>query len=315
MRNKQYAALFAILASTGLAQQTGFDKSAVLKELNRLEQVHRDKVAVEQKSAEDTMRKAMINTKALLDLYQAAVFSQKFEGGKKDTAEFRKWRDDQDDTLKSNDFQEALGLHLNYLSLTLLRASGEPEAKLNEALVQHVLKVWMTEAKRDLHTRTAVELLERPVNQGVLARHFQLGEKIGGPQEGQKLREEDKTWEWKPGNTDGILDKTVFPFLRKIKSPVLLQLWDKRITNETARAKRDGVNVMTAKFTQQTLAKLNWGRSCDLVRLGKEQEGYTALIGILRQTDTPAEFDRYVKELRDLLNPATPGTASYQSNP
>lgn len=313
MKNGCCAALFTLLAGMGMAQQAGFDRAAVLKELERLEQVHRDQVAVEQKSATDAMRIAMLNTKALLDLYQEAVFSQKFEGGKKDTAEFRKWRDVQDDTLKSDDFQEALGLHVNYLNLTLLRASGENEAKLNEALVQHVLKVWAAEAKRDLHTRMAAEVLERPVNQGVLARHFQLGPKLGGPQDGEKLKEQDKGWEWNPGNTDGMLDKTVIPFLRKNKSPALLQLWDKRLANETARAKRAGINVLTPKFTQQTLARLNWGRASDLVRLGHEAEGFTALIGILRQTTSPAEFDKYAKELRDLLAPAATNAAAYGS--
>lgn len=310
MRNSGWMVLFALMAEVGLAQQAGFNKASVMTELERLEQVHREKVAVEQKSALDTMRKAMMSTKPLLDLYQEAVFSQKFEGVKKDTAEFRKWRDVQDDTLKSADFQEALGLHVNYLCLTLLRASGENEAKLNESLVQHVLKIWAAEAKHDLRTRMAAELLARPVNQGVLARHLQLGAKLGGPQEGEKLREQDKGWEWQPGNADGMLDKTVFPFLRKTKSPTLLQLWDKRIANEMARAKRAGVNVMTPKFTQQTLARLNWGRACDLVRLGGEQEGYTALIGILRQTTIPAEFDKYAKELRELLSPASTDSTS-----
>ena len=88
---------------------------------------------------------------------------------------------------------------------------------------------------------------------------------------------------------------------------------DERLANETARAKRAGINVLTPKFTQQTLARLNWGRASDLVRLGHEAEGFTALIGILRQTTSPAEFDKYAKELRDLLAPAATNAAAYGS--
>lgn len=301
MIEKQVCALVVLLAGAGLAQQGAFDKAAVLRELDKLEQSHREKVATEQKSTAENLHKALASSKALLELYQEAVFATKFEGAKKDTSEFRKWRDAQDDTLKSDDFQAALALHVNYLNLTLLRASGEREEKLDEALLQHVLKVWAAEAKFDLHTRATAELLERPVNQGVLARHFQLAGKLGGPQEGEKLKEQDKTWEWQAGNADGMLDKTVFPFLRNSKNPVLLQLWDKRIANEMARAKRAGVNTSSPKFAQQTLARLQWPRACDQVRMGNEAEGFATLIGILRQSTNHAEFEKYVKDLRALL--------------
>ena len=294
--------LVTVLAGGAAAQQAVFDKASILKELDRLEQTHRDKVASEQKNVSDTLVKAVSNPKLLVDLYEEAVFATKFEGGKKDNAEFKKWKNAQDDALKSNDFQAALVLHANYLYLTFLRASGESEGKLAEALVQHVLKVWAAESKYELHTRATVELLDRPVTQGALARHFQLGPKLGGPQDGEKPKEQDKTWEWLAANTDGMLDRTVFPFLRKNKSPLLLTLWDKRIASETARAKQPGLSVKTAQFTQQTLPKLNWYRACDLVLLGKETEGFSTMIGILRQNAAHlADFDKYVKELRSLL--------------
>ncbi len=98
-----------------------------------------------------------------------------------------------------------------------------------------------------------------------------------------------------------LLDKTVFPFLRRNKSPMLMTLWDKRIANETARAKRSGVNVMSPKFTQQILPKLQWPRACDQVLMGNEAEGFAAMVGILRQSANLAEFDTYAKELRALL--------------
>ncbi len=294
-------ALMALLAGIGMAQQGGFDKAAMLRELDKLEQSHKDKVTAEQKSVGDGLGKALSSTKSLLDLYEDAVFATKFEGGKKDNTEFKKWKSAQDDTLKADDFQAALALHANYLHLTFLRASGEDEGKLNEALLQHVLKVWAAESKFDLRKRTNAELLDRPVTQGVLARHFHLGQKLGGPQEGEKTKEQDKTWEWSPANTDGMLDRTVFPFLRAKKSPALIQLWDKRIVNETLRAKRQGLNDKATQFTQQTLPKLNWQRARDLVLLGREAEGFSTMIETLRQHTNLAEFDMYAKELRDLL--------------
>lgn len=293
--------LATLLAGAGLAQQAAFDKAAILKELDRLEQAHREKSAAEQKSTAESLVKALSNTKVLLDLYEEAVFATKFEGWKKETAEFKKWKNAQDDTLKSDDFQAALAIHANYLYLTFLRATGENEAKLVEALLQHVAKVWAAEAKREIHTRATADLLERPVTQGVLARHLQLGPKLGGPQEGEKPKEQDKTWEWLAANTDGMLDKTVFPFLRKNKSPLLLTVWDKRITTATARAKQAGMNLKSAQFTQQTLPKLNWRRACDQVLLGKETEGFSTMIGILRQNPGLPEFDKHVQELRSLL--------------
>jgi hypothetical protein len=293
--------LMALLVGLVMAQQSGFDKAALLRELVKLEQAHKDKVAAEQKSIGESLGRALNNTKALLDLYEDAVFATKFEGGKKDNTEFKKWKNGQDDILKSEDFQAALTIHAAYLNLTFLRASGEAEGKLIEALLQHVLKVWVSEGKVELHTRATAELLDRPVTLGVLARHYQLGPKLGGPQEGEKPKEQDKTWEWLPANTDGMLDKTILPFLRKTKSPMLITLWDKRIANQTARAKRAGLNVAAPKFIQQTLSKLYWQRACDLVLVGKEAEGFSTMIGILRQNANLAEFPKYAAELRNLL--------------
>ena len=287
----------AMLASLIMAQQNGFDKAAILKELDKLELTHKEKISVEQKSIKDELGKALTSTKALLELYEGAVFATKFEGEKKDNAEFRKWKNSQEDNLKADDFQAALGIHANYLYLTLLRALGEDEGKMNEALVLHVFKVWTVDGKFDLHRRANAELLDRPVTQGVLARRFQLGPKLGGPQD----KEQDKTWEWFPANTDGMLDKTVFPYLRTIKSPVLISLWDKRIGNELAHAKRPGLNEKTAQITQQTLPKLHWQRARDLILLGRDAEGFSTMIGILRQNAGLVEFDKYARELHDLL--------------
>lgn len=295
----------ALLAGAALAQQAAqpaaLDKATILKELDKLEQSHQEKASAEMKSLGDSLTKALASKKALLDLYEDAVFATRFEGAKKDNADFKKWKNAQDDALKSEDFQAALELHAGYLHLTYLRANGEKEAKLNEALLQHVLKVWAFDSRHDAHLRASSELLDRPITQGLLAKHFHLGSKLGGPQEGEKPKEQDKTWEWNPANADGMLDKTLFPFLRKNKSPVLISLWDKRIVNETARAKRTVLNDKASQITLQTLPRLNWQRAADLVLLGRESEGFSTMLGILRQNTNHPEFGKFAGELRALL--------------
>lgn len=301
-------ALAALLAGAAAAQQTpALDKAAVLRELDKLEQTHRSTIAAEQKSLTDTLGKTLTNTKALLDLYEEAVFATKFEGGKKDNTEFKRWKNAQDDTLKDDAFQAALELHAHYLYLTFLRASGEPQEKIAEALIQHVLKVWALEAKHDLRKRSTADLLERPVGQGVLARRYRLAPKLGGPQEGEK---QDKTWEWQPGNTDGMLDRTVLPFLRAKKSPLLISLWDKRIANEAARVKRAGLTDRQNQFNLQTLPRLNWQRAADLALLGKEAEGFSVMIGLLRQNPNHPDFDKLAQELRGLLTGEAPASST-----
>ena len=297
--------LTVLLAGAGLAQKAGqpaaLDKAAILKELDKLEQAHQEKATTEMKVMWDSLLKALTSKKNLLNLYEDAVFAIRFEGTKKDNTEFKKWKSAQDDALKSEDFQAALELHANYLHLTYLRANAEKEDKLNEALIQHVFKAWAFENKFDTHQKISSELLERPINQGLLSKYFRLGPKLGGPQEGEKPKEQDKTWEWNPANTDGMLDKTVFPFLRKNKTPALIQLWEKRIVNENARAKRIARTNSANLITQQTLPRLHWRRAADLVLLGKEAEGVTAMITILRQNTTHPDFSKFVQELRAIL--------------
>ena len=297
--------LTVVLAGVVLAQRTGqpaaIDKTAILKELDKLEQAHQEKATTEMKVLWDSLLKALTNKKNLLNLYEDAIYATRFEGTKKDNTEFKKWKNAQDDALKSEEFLTALELHANYLHLTYLRAHSEKEDKLNEALIQHVFKAWAFDNRYDTRQKISSELLERPINQGLLSKYFRLGPKLGGPQEGEKPKEEDKTWEWNPANADGMLDKAILPFLRKSKNPALIPLWDKRIAFETVRAKRMGLNSSANKIAQQTLPRLHWRRAADLVLLGKEAEGITTMIGILRQNTTHPDFSKFVQELRAVL--------------
>lgn len=309
--NKAVASVLTVfLAGAALAQKPAqpavVDKAALLKELDKLEQSHQEKAVTEMKSFGDSLVKALTNKKNLLSLYEDAVFTTRFEGAKKDNTEFKKWKNNQDDVLKSEEFLTALDLHANYLHLTYLRSNGEKEAKLNEALLQHVLKVWAYDMKHDTRQKLSSELLDRPINQGLLAKYFHLGTKIGGPQEGEKPKDQDKTWEWNPANTDGMLDKTLLPCLRRSKSPNLIVLWDKRIANVTARAKRVTLSTSANQITQQILPRLNWQRAADLVLLGREAEGFTIMIGILRQNTTHPDFAKFIQELRNLLTDGVP---------
>jgi hypothetical protein len=300
--------LMVLLTGVCLAQkvaQPPLDKAAILKELDKLEQAHQEKAGAQMRSVGDSLIKALTNKKNLLSLYEEAVFTLRFEGTKKDSVEFKKWKSGQDDALKSEDFLTALELHASYLHLTYLRSCEEKEVKLNEALIQHVFKVWAFDNKRSDHQRLSAELLESPIHQGLLAKYFRLGTKLGGPQEGEKPTEQVKTWEWNPANTDGILDKAILPFLRKSKNPALIPLWDKRIANETARAKRMSLNNTANQITQQTLPKLQWQRAADLVLVGKETEGITIMIGILRQNTSHPDFGKFVQELRAILTGET----------
>ena len=310
MKRAVAGGLMVLLAGVTFAQKTTqpvvVDKAAILKELDKLEQANREKVGSEMKSVGDSLIKALINKKNLLSLYEDAIFAMRFEGTKKDSVEFKKWKNAQEDALKSEDFLTALELHAGYLHLTYLRAHGEKEEKLNEALMQHVLKVWAFDNRHGAHQKMSAELLDRPVNQGLLAKYFRLGTKLGGPVEGEKPKEQDKTWEWNSANADGMLDKTIFPFLRKNKNPALISLWDKRIANETARAKRMALNNSANQIIQQTLPRLHWQRSVDLVLLGREAEGITTMISILRQNTSHPDFSKFVQELRTVLTGGSP---------
>ncbi len=302
--------LTVLLAGIAIAQKTGqsavIDKAAILRELDKLEQSNQEKAVTEMRSVGDSLIKALNSKKNLLSLYEDAICATRFEGTKKDSVEFKKWKNAQDDALKSEDFLSALELHTSYLHLTYLRAHGEKAEKLNDALMQHVVKAWAFDNRHGAHQKIASELLDRPITQGLLAKYFRLGAKLGGPLEGEKPKDQDKTWEWNPANADGMLDKTILPFLRKNKNPTLIALWDKRIAFETARAKRMGLNSGANQNIQQTLSKLNWQRAADQVLLGKESEGITTMIGILRLNTSHPDFSKFAQELRTVLTGGAP---------
>jgi hypothetical protein len=62
-----------------------------------------------------------------------------------------------------------------------------------------------------------------------------------------------------------------------------------------------GLNNSANKSIQQGLLRLNWQRAADLVLLGKEAEGITTMITILRQNTTHPDFSKFIQELRSVL--------------
>lgn len=285
--------------TTGWAQQStppvATDRSTMIKELEQLESRHLNKLNVDQQVIGDALKKALTSSRDLIELYAETVFIKRYEGAKKATSEFKKWKNSQEDIFKTDSFQTALSLHANYLYLTFLRAMGESEQKVNERLLHHIDQIWKAEDACDLRTRHTQDLLDRPVTQGLLAQRFQFKQKF------TCINEQDKTWEWLPINTDGMLDKTLFPFLRTLKSPMLIQIWDKRIEHEATGAKRSGLNDRLAHFTDQKLPQLQWQRARDLILIEKEPEGLLIMIGILRQHTNLPDFLAYANELRERL--------------
>ena len=65
------------------------------------------------------------------------------------------------------------------------------------------------------------------------------------------------------------------------------------------------LNNTANQITQQTLPKLQWQRAADLVLVGKETEGITIMIGILRQNTSHPDFGKFVQELRAILTGET----------
>lgn len=285
------------LVSSGWAQQPGFDPAAILRELDQLEQRHLSKLTADQQQIAKTLAGALANPRSLIDLYAETVFAAQFDGAKKATSEFRRWKNSQEDLFKSEPFQHALGLHVHYLYLTFLRACGEPEEKIHEQLLQHVARVWNAQNACALHNRQTAELLDRPVTHGLLAKQLQIRQKLPG------LDEEDKRWEWLPANSDGMLEKTLLPYLRARKSPMLIQIWDKRIEQDAASVKKTGLHDRISRFTQQTLPGMQWQRARDLILLGKDAEGLSIMIAILRQHAALPGFLSYAAELRERLGP------------
>lgn len=255
------------------------------------------------------IRAAAASDSAAKDFYEEAVMQTQFAGQGREQSQLREWKKKREEALKDSSFSTAVRLHLNYLALTLERASGKTNEDLLPALLQHAgLVLAFAEKLDDLDQKQRQplnELLQKSVVEGVFSDWLRLKDHIG----------EIKNWEMSAGNAEGIYNQSVLPILREKKDPQLLQYWDARIERATANATKNERNFDVEKFNTVQLPRLRWQRAQDEILLGQTDQAVTEMLAIVKGNPGHPEAEAWIAQLTEIVEKTAKPAAAVETEP
>ncbi len=248
------------------------------------------------KAAVDAFQSALQSEDAAMDLYLKCVEQADFIDLDKKGQEFRDWKRDNEEHLKSAEFRQALRHQLRWLSLTM-RAAARPEdvQKLAPEAQEAVRAIVQNAGK--LEGQGGV--LSRSVLESVFARCYKLGD--------LPL----KNWPTSPMQVTAIYDQLILPPLRKPSSIVALsEAWDLRMQTEAAMIeyfsgdrKRDSPAAAIAKFRSTTLPNLQWRKEIDLFQSGDQRAAALRMLTHINENMTHNNAPTWIEEFQSLVNP------------
>ena len=281
------------------------DPNAILKEIDALEQ--------KQKLGKQAGRNAIIGQiqavassgPAAAAFYAQAVEEVQFKGKKDKADTFIAWKKNRAELLRSKEMQTALLLHLKYLLLSFQRKDLEkPETQL-PAVNAYLNDLLASEPIFSGAPEEARGLLDKSIRQSVFAQWLQFGE----------LLPDEQTWESKPGDIPGILEKNLRSIMREKKDPQIIQTWDlemkltaDRITADRSAHKADGFNTVTRP-------RLQFKQALDMIVIGQPNRGLAAMISLVRTNPWHPDFAIWVAKIRELVKPASAPQTSPQPTP
>lgn len=255
------------------------------------------------------IRAAASSDSAAKEFYEAAVMQTHFAGQGREQSQLREWKKKREDALKDKAFPTAVRLHLNYLALTLERASGKKNEDLLPALIQHAgLVQAFSEKLNSLDQKQRQpfnELLQKSVVEGVFSDWLRLKDHAG----------EIENWEMSAGNAEGIYSQSVLPILRANKDPQLLQYWDARIEREMAKAANSDLNFDAEKFSTVQLPRLRWQRALDEILLGQTSLAVTEMLALVKANPGHPEAETWIKQLTKIVEKTAKPPAAAETVP
>ena len=279
----------------------------ILKDIAVLEQKQKQGKMAERNSLVTLIQNAAASGSAAANLYTQAVEEVQFKGKKDKAMEFNAWKKSHADLLRSKEMQTALLLHLKYLLLSLQRKDLEkPETQL-PALMSYVNELVSCDdlfAKQYPQNNETRDLLNKPITGSVFAQWLPLGEWLP----------DQKSWEQKPGDVPGILEKNIRSVMRDKKDPQLIQTWDLEMKIEAARITTGRSDHQADQFNTVTRPRLQFKQAQDMAVIGMPNRALTETIALVRANPLHPDFGIWVAKIRESVKPAAQASAQPASD-
>jgi hypothetical protein len=275
----------------GWAQDSAPDKETLLKELETLNTQRQIKLKGDLAAILSEVTSAALSRDGACALYEKAIFAVRYEGKQKDEADFVDWKKGQKENFRSAAFTLALQMHLEYLSYAVQKLNGVESSLLSQPLIRFARQYYTNEMEFLAERKQLEPFLFKPLQDGPFARYYLIENQLSNLQQ----------WEPTPSNAWGILEKTVFPFLRDKKSPEILTLWDERIARDKQQAEKSPATDHKIRFESQTQPSLYWGRSKDAYAIGQEKAALTEMMNLVRSYPLHPNYETWTNELSLIL--------------
>ncbi|MDF1825464.1 MAG: hypothetical protein P1U68_12530 [Verrucomicrobiales bacterium] len=263
---------------------------------------------------------AASDPKAALSLYLDCYKLVNFDRNGRPDADFRAWKDGQEDRLKEPANLESLQMQLRYLALTCQAAQSDKIETVFAPLMSFADSLSRLE---ELPTYA----LTSSVTSSVFVKAYYL----------ENLLNNGSGWEPIPFNVGGIYEKTIFPYLRTENPAGLMAAWDKRIEqqsrlvqmieahNESAmrgldrdeqrrargnQERKGGVMRELDKddFVARVLPRLKWDKLKDMFSYVNEMEAAQAMLPFLKEHLTHELGADFYSEFNQLIEDASIGS-------
>ncbi|HWB61390.1 MAG TPA: hypothetical protein VG733_18050 [Chthoniobacteraceae bacterium] len=271
--------------------------AAVLSALKQIKQQQQTDI----KSTEATLAQNLMNEANspgdALTYYIQAITATQFSGlGAKEPQAVMEWKKKHEAELRDPNFQQALSLHLAYLSLSVLHDSGVKTKDLLPRLLDYVQRVQANPAL------ASQDLMIYPLPKSVIVASLGIG---------QYLTDND-TWELTPIKVDNIYQKVILPEYRiEKKATEIFQYWDARIQTAENTAQSLGRPLEMDKFNNVIKPALQWQRAEEYVNLGQPNNAINAMMAILKDNKYHPEASSWISEVEKLVT----STANAAPNP
>ncbi len=223
-------------------------------------------------------------------------------------SEYRDWKDERKEVLRSKEFETAVRFHLRYLALTLrfigLSEQEEKDPRAIESLILELVDYVRDFAREKKESEGLMannfrqrlspgELLKRPLPGSEFVRLWHLEQVLG----------RIDNWEMVPGNLSGIEEKNIRPVLQELAPDRLAEFWDFKIAREESELENETLSAELGRFKMLRLPQLWWWRAEDrlLAYPDNAEAAFEDMYEILDRYRLHPSFEAWVESLEKRL--------------
>jgi hypothetical protein len=279
-------AISLFLSASLLAQSNQpVDPQAMLQALQDIKQKQSDSAKSQLVNTIRDFSGAAASDGAALDFYIQAVDTTEFVGRPREVTSLIEWKKKELPRINGT----AVRTCLRYMVISMQRAAGATDAQIFPSVIAYAQD---TEAL--LPVMGDQPILQEGIADNIFSKWYNLNGQLAGLQ----------NWEASPGNIDGIYETFLLPYMRQTKDPRIINYWDDKIANETARASSSAAAFNTDRFNLTRRPQLLWERARDMIVIGNRDAGLNEMFTIVKTFPTHPDAGKWIDELKGLLRAA-----------